>query len=69
MDWVGVAPGDRRLLALDLLRDLVEPCPQRAQVALHLGAVAGVELEAGDQLQLITMLAERLAADASPPAR
>ena len=63
MRRVGVAAGDRRLLGRDLVRDRVEPDTKRSYVALDLAALAGVELQACDQLQLIPVLAERFAAD------
>ena len=56
MGRLGIAAGDRRLLGDDLLGDRVEPRVEGAQIALGLLALAGIELEAGEQEQLIAVL-------------
>lgn len=57
-----VAAGYRKLLGLDLAGDGVQAHLKRLLVAFHLDAIARVELEAGDELQLVAVLAEGLAA-------
>ena len=51
------------MLRGDLAWDGIEADTERCEVALHLLAITGVELETRDQSELLAILPERLAAD------